>query len=226
MDFSSLADGRFALLVIDMENDFVEAGAPLEFPEGRGIMANLQRVLAVARDGGVPVIYAAHVHRVDGTDLGPHRDLYPPVAAGQALVDGSRGVEIYSEIAPRANEPVIKKHRYNSFFATDLEMVLRGHGVDTVVLTGMTTECCVLGTARGALERGFRSVVLSDATASCDYPDLGHGPMSAAEMHLAALRIMSLTSSAVATVDEFVAQLSRSGVPLGHAEICLTARDR
>ena len=205
MDFSQVADGRFALLVIDMENDFVEAGAPLEFPEGRSIMANLKRVVELARDKGVPVVYAAHVHRADGTDMGPHRDLYPPVAAGEALVDGGRGVEIVSELSPRNDEPVIKKHRYNSFFATDLEMVLRGLGVDTVVLTGMTTECCVLGTARGALERGFRSVVLSDATASCDYPDLGLGPMSAADMHVAALRIMSLTSSAVTTTDEFAA---------------------
>lgn len=196
-----------ALLVVDMQNDFVEEGAPLEFPEGRRILPTLQKVLDAVRAQGMPVIYPAHVHRPGGADMGIHRDLYPPVAAGEALVDGGRGVEIYPEIAPRDGELVIKKHRYNSFYATDLEIVLRGLGVETVVLTGMTTECCVLGTARGALECGLRSVVLADACASCDYPDLGFGPMPAEEMHRAALRIMSLTSSRVTDADTFLAEL-------------------
>lgn len=119
----------------------------------------------------------------------------------------SGGAEIHPELTPLPGEPVIKKHRYNSFYATDLEIILRGLGVETVILTGMTTECCVLGTARGALERGFRSVVISDACASCDYPDLGAGPMSAADMHLAALRVMSLTSSQLVGTDEFLSWL-------------------
>lgn len=196
-----------ALLVIDMQNDFVEEGAPLEFPEGRSILPTLQKVLDAARSHGIPVIYPAHVHRPGGADMGIHRELYPPVAAGEALVDGQRGGEIHAEIAPQPGELVIKKHRYNSFYATDLEIVLRGLGVDTLVLTGMTTECCVLGTARGALECGFRSVVLADACASCDYPDLGQGPMAAADMHVAALRIMSLTSSQVIDTDTFLSRL-------------------
>lgn len=196
-----------AVLVIDMQNDFVEVGAPLEFPEGRRVLPTIQKVLDAARQCGMPVIYAAHVHRADGSDLGIHRDLYPPVAAGEALVDGARGGEIHPELAPLPGELVIKKHRYNSFYATDLEIVLRGLGVETLVLVGMTTECCVLGTARGALERGFRSVVVSDACASCDYPDLGVGAMSADEMHLAALRVMALTSSEVLDSGELLSRL-------------------
>jgi ureidoacrylate peracid hydrolase len=198
---------RTAVLVIDMQNDFVEEGAPLEFPEGRRVIPAIQKVLDAARDRGMAVIYAVHVHRAGGADLGIHRELYPPVAAGEALVDGERGGEIYPELTPLPGEPVIKKHRYNSFYATDLEIILRGLGVETVILTGMTTECCVLGTARGALERGFRSLVVSDACASCDYPDLGAGPMSAGEMHLAALRVMSLTSSQLIDTDEFLGRL-------------------
>jgi biuret amidohydrolase len=204
---TAIATQRTALLVIDMQNDFVEEGAPLEFPEGRRVLPTIQKVLETARVHGMPVIYPAHVHRPGGADMGIHRELYPPVAAGEALVDGGRGVAIYPEITPQAGELVIKKHRYNSFYATDLEIVLRGLGVDTVVLTGMTTECCVLGTARGALECGFRSVVLADACASCDYPDLGFGAMPANEMHLAALRIMSLTSSQVIDTDTFLSRL-------------------
>lgn len=170
---------RTAVLVIDMQNDFVEEGAPLEFPEGRRIIPAIQRILEAARGRGLPVVHAAHVHRAGGADQGIHRELYPPVAAGEALVDGERGAEIHAELTPLPGEPVIKKHRYNAFYASDLEIILRGLGVETVVLTGMTTECCVLGTARRALERGFRSLVVSDACASCDYSDLGVGPMSA-----------------------------------------------
>lgn len=198
---------RTAVLVIDMQNDFVEKGAPLEFPEGRRVIPAIQKVLDAARGRKMPVLHAAHVHRPGGADLGVHRELYPPVAAGEALVDGERGAEIHSGLAPLPGEPVIKKHRYNAFYATDLEIILRGLGVETVVLTGMTTECCVLGTARGALERGFRSMVVSDACASCDYPDLGAGPMPAAEMHLAALRVMSLTSSQLIGTAEFLSRL-------------------
>lgn len=207
MSATAIETQRTALLVIDMQNDFVEEGAPLEFPEGRRVLPAIQKVLDAARAHGVPVVYPAHVHRPGGADMGIHRELYPPVAAGEALVDGGRGVEIYPEITPQAGELVIKKHRYNSFYATDLEIVLRGLGVDTVVLTGMTTECCVLGTARGALECGFRSVVLADACASCDYPDLGFGAVPANEMHLAALRIMSLTSSQVTDAGTFLSRL-------------------
>lgn len=209
MSSSSVDVDRTAVLVIDMQNDFVEEGAPLEFPEGRGVIPAIQKVLDAARSRGMAVIYAAHVHRPGGADMGGHRDLYPPVAAGEALVDGERGAEIHPALAPRPDEPVIKKHRYNSFYATDLEIILRGLGVQTVVLTGMTTECCVLGTARGALERGFRSLVVSDACASCDYPDLGAGAMPAGEMHRAALRVMSLTSSQLISTDEFLSWLPR-----------------
>ncbi|MFJ1761365.1 cysteine hydrolase family protein [Amycolatopsis sp. NPDC088138] len=207
MNSPVLDAARTAVLVIDMQNDFVEEGAPLEFPEGRRVIPAIQRVLDAARRRDMPVIHAAHVHRPGGADMGVHRELYPPVAAGEALVDGERGAEIHPGLAPLPGEPVVKKHRYNAFYATDLEIILRGLGVETVVLTGMTTECCVLGTARGALERGFRSVVLSDACASCDYPDLGAGPMSAGEMHLAALRVMSLTSSRLSGTDEFLSLL-------------------
>ncbi|GAA0665343.1 cysteine hydrolase [Streptomyces malaysiensis subsp. malaysiensis] len=207
MSRSSIDVGRTAVLVIDMQNDFVAEGAPLEFPEGRRVLPAIRKTLDAARARDMAVVYTAHVHRPGGADMGIHRDLYPPVAAGKALVDGERGAQICPELAPRPGEPVIKKHRYNSFYATDLEIVLRGLGVETVVLTGMTTECCVLGTARGALERGFRSLVISDACASCDYPDLGFGAMSADEMHRAALRVMALTSSELLGVDEFLSRL-------------------
>ena len=87
-----------------------------------------------------------------------------------ALVDGTPGVDIYPELAPAAGEHVIKKHRYSGFFGTDLDIILREWGVDTVIISGTTTENCCHATARDAMFRNYRVVFLSDATATYDYP--------------------------------------------------------
>jgi biuret amidohydrolase len=205
----SIDPARTAVLVIDMQNDFVAEGAPLEFPEGRQIVPTIQRLLDAARELGMPVVYTAHVHRPDGTDLGRHREIYPLIAAGGALVDGEEGGEIYPELAPHPGEPVIRKHRYSSFYNTDLATVLSGYGVDTLILTGVTTEACVLSTARGALELDYKVIVASDGCASCEHPDIGQGAMAAAEMHAAALRTLAYGTGDVATVDECLSRIEQ-----------------
>ncbi len=206
---TSIDPARSAVLVIDMQNDFVAEGAPLEFPDSRPIIPAIERLIEAGREYGMPVIYTAHVHRPDGTDMGLHRDIYPAVAAGEALVDGEPGAEIHPALAPRPDELVILKHRYSSFYGTDLATVLEGHGVDTLIVTGITTEGCVLSTVRGALELGFRTLVVADGCASCDFPDLGYGGMSAADMHLAGLRSMAHTSSDVAGADACLSRIDQ-----------------
>ena len=81
---------------------------------------------------------------------------------------GSPGVAIFPEIAPRDDEIVITKHRFSAFYGTDLEIILRGLGVTTVVITGVTTENCCHATARDAFFRDFQVAFLSDATATVD----------------------------------------------------------
>ena len=195
---------RTVLIVVDMENDFVAPGAPMETPAGRTMLPTLKRALAFCRERGIHVIYTTHAHRRDGCDMGRFADLWPPVASRTGLVDGEPGIEIYPEIAPRADEIVIKKHRYSAFYGTDLEIILRGLGVDTVVITGVTTENCCHATARDALFRDYKVVFLSDATATFDYPDVGQGKMSADEVHHATLVILSFSTAHVMTTDEFI----------------------
>ena len=84
-------------------------------------------------------------------------------------------MDIYPELAPAPGEHVIKKHRYSGFFGTDLDIILREWGVDTVIISGTTTENCCHATARDAMFRNYRVVFLSDATATYDYPDRGFG---------------------------------------------------
>ena len=194
---------KTAMIVVDMQNDFVAAGAPLESAAGRAMVPNLQRALACCREQGIPVIYTAHVHRADGCDLGILGHA-PPIARRDALVAGSAGAAIFPEIAPRDDEIVISKHRFSAFYGTDLEIILRGLGVTTVVITGVTTENCCHATARDAFFRDFQVVFLSDATATGDYPDLGYGSLSADEVHRTTLVILARDTADVITTETFI----------------------
>jgi len=171
----------------------------------------LAEALNICRDAGIKVIYAAHMHRPDGCDMGLFDDLHPPIAHRAALVDGTPGVEIYPEVARAPGEHVIKKHRYSAFFGTDLDMILREWGVDTVIISGTTTENCCHATARDAMFRNYRVVFLSDATATYDYPDRGFGGMPAADVHHATLVTLAASTAHVMSVKDMQARLSEVG---------------
>lgn len=158
------------------------------------------------RKQGIAVIYTAHVHRSGGCDMGRFADIYPAIANREALIDETPGAEIYAPFAPRDDELVIKKHRYSAFFETDLDLILRGMGIDTVVISGVTTENCCHATARDAMFRNYRVLFLSDGTATYDYPDEGVGGMSAADIHQAMLVVLKGSTTDVATIDEFMSR--------------------
>lgn len=195
-----------AMIVVDMENDFVAPGAPFETVAGREFLPQLKRALACCRSHGIPVIYTTQAHRKGGSDQGLYANI-PPVASGEALVEGTCGVAIFPEIAPRDDEIVITKRRYSAFYGTDLELILRGLGVRTVVISGVTTENCCHATARDALFRDFQVVFLADATGTFDYPDLGYGGMPAAEVHRAALIVLAASTADVVTTDTFIGRI-------------------
>jgi len=189
------------MIVVDMQNDFVAPGAPMETPAARAMVPRLAEALKLCRDVGIRILYTAHVHRRDGSDMGLF-DMHPPIANRSAAVDGTPGVEIYSEVAPAAGEHVIMKHRYSGFFGTDLDIVLRGWGVDTVIISGTTTENCCHATARDAMFHNYRVVFLSDATATYDYPDRGFGSMPNEQVHHATLVILADSTAHVMPVAE------------------------
>lgn len=198
-----------AMIVVDMENDFVAPGAPMEVEAnaGRAMLPHLQRALACCRDNGIPIIYTTHAHRAGGCDQGLLAHV-PLIASGNSLAIGSPGVAIYPEVAPRGDEIVITKHRFSAFYGTDLEIILRGLGVTTVVITGVTTENCCHATARDAFFRDFQVVFLADATANNDYPDLGYGSMSAEEVHRATLIILARDTADVISTETFVTRVA------------------
>jgi nicotinamidase-related amidase len=202
MQINKIDPARAAMIVVDMQNDFVAVGAPMETPAAREMVPRLSESLALCRAAGIRVVYTAQVHRPDGSDFGVFGALHPPVISHQALVDGTLGVDIYPALAPLPGEHVIKKHRYSAFFGTDLDIILRNWGIDTVIVSGTTTENCCLSTARDALYNNYRVLFLSDATATCDYPDRGFGAMRSADLHRTTLMVLAASTADVLTVAE------------------------
>jgi nicotinamidase-related amidase len=210
---------KTAMIVVDMQNDFVAPGAAMETPAARQIVPKLAEALRICREAGIRVVYTAHVHRRDGCDMGLFDDLHPPIANRDALVDGTLGVDIYPELAPKTGEHVIKKHRYSGFFGTDLDIILREWGVDTVIISGTTTENCCHATARDAMFRNYRVAFLSDATATYDYPDRGFGAMPAADVHHATLVILAASTAHVMSVEHMRTRVTSGDMSLTAADM-------
>ena len=168
-----------ALLCIDFQRDFVEPGG---FGESLGNDVSLlrstieptRRVLDAARRNGWVVVHTREGHRPDLSDLFPaKRDRGQPTLRigddgpmGRLLVRGSEGHDIVPELAPVPGEVVLDKPGKGSFYATDLETVLRARGITHLVVAGVTTEVCVQSTVREANDRGFECLVLADCTGS------------------------------------------------------------
>jgi nicotinamidase-related amidase len=196
---------KTVMIVVDMQNDFVAEGAKLRSAQAAAMVPRLAATLKFCRENGIRIIYTTHVHRRDGSDMGLYDDLYGPVADRSSLVDGTPGVDIFPDLAPAAGEHLIKKHRYSAFIGTDLDLILREWGIETVIVSGTTTENCCHATARDAMFRNYKVAFLSDATGTFDYPDVGQGAMSAAEVHKATLIVLAFSTAHVMTVDELKA---------------------
>jgi len=203
--FDTIDPASTAMIVVDMQNDFVANDAPLQSKQALALVDELANTLDFCREHGIRVIYTAHVHREDGSDMGLYDDLYPPIDRRAALVADSDGADIYPKLAPKPGEHLIKKHRYSGFFATDLDLILREWGIDSVVISGTTTENCCHATARDAMFHNYKVAFLSDATGTFDYPDVGYGAMSADDVHRATLSILAFSTAHVMTADEFKA---------------------
>ncbi|HEV2572756.1 MAG TPA: isochorismatase family cysteine hydrolase [Beijerinckiaceae bacterium] len=214
---NSLDPAKTVCIVVDMQNDFVADGAKLQSKQAHDMVPKLAQTLKAYREKGIRIIYTAHVHRKDGSDMGLYDDLYGPIADRSSLVDGSTGAEIYNDLAPAAGEHIIKKHRYSGFFGTDLDIILREWGIDTVIITGTTTENCCHATARDAMFHNYKVVFLSDCTGTFDYPDVGEGAMAAADVHRATLTILAFSTAHVMTADECLARVEGAPVTLRKA---------
>jgi ureidoacrylate peracid hydrolase len=184
---------KAALLVIDMQNDFIKKGSMVYTPRAEAIVPNLKKLLSACRKAKIPIIYTAHVHQDPKVDGGMTAEWWPELRDKKVLVAGSKGAEIHSEIAPRPSDKIIYKHRYSAFYNTDLEITLRGLGVTNLIISGVMTNICCESTTRDAFFRDFRIFFLADGTGSIDD-----------DLHLCTLRALAYAFAYVTTVEEII----------------------
>lgn len=205
LKIESLSPSSTALLLIDLQNDFVEPGAPLETAMAYKSLPKLQDLMRFCREKGIVLIYTRHAHDDDGSDMGLFKEIYPGLGQRQALIEGQRGAEIYAEVAPQEGDIVVRKQRYSGFFQTNLDLILRSKGITDVAIAGATSEDCCLATARDAMYRGYRVAFLEDVTGTYDYPDIGYGAIAAEDLHRMILTIVGVTTAHVMKAEEFKA---------------------
>lgn len=156
---------KYAVLVVDMLNDFV-TGA-LKCDRGLKIVPKTAELLNGCREKGIPVIFCNDAH-IKGID-------HELKLWGDHAIAGTEGAEVIPELQLCAKDYVVPKRRYSGFFHTDLDLLLKELGVDTVIMTGLHTHMCVRHTSADAYQLGYSVVVAKDATDSFTQEDYDYG---------------------------------------------------
>jgi ureidoacrylate peracid hydrolase len=212
--FDGIEPGRAALLVVDMQNFFMEEGQPCETPEARDIVPNINRLAAAARNEGVAVVWLQMTQ--DRDQLQDWSVFYDFIKAGKRgleelefLSAGHHGHQIWPGLDVATADFKVQKLRFSAFMqgSSDLHAILQERGIDTVMLTGTLTNVCCLTTALDAMMLNYKVVMVADANAALSD-----------QSHNAALAIVCELFGDVRTTDEVVALLAEGGTDQAAAE--------
>ncbi len=185
---------RSCLLVVDMQNFFLDPQSPTFTPGGLAILPNISTLIKAFRKKKLPVIYTAHMHKskeMDGGILGWWWE--------GMIIENTKEAEIHPDLTPLPEEKVVRKHRYSAFYNTDLEVVLRCLGITDLIITGVMTNLCCESTARDAYFRDLRVFFLLDATGATNE-----------ELHLATLKNLAFGFAYITKTEDILRDLMKN----------------
>jgi ureidoacrylate peracid hydrolase len=210
---------RSALLIVDMQNDFVHADggfayrarenpdARIDMPFLMGTIPYVKRLTDAFRKAGRPVVYIATILKPDYSDVAyPYwrtESRQPGSGNRTFIVEDTWGAQIVDELTPKPGEHVVVKKGFGGFANTPLDIILRNMDVNTCVVSGVTTCVCVSTTLRGGVEHNYRMILVKDAVAEIHR-----------DTHEAELKTMARVFADVKTTDEVVAMLARATAPV------------
>jgi biuret amidohydrolase len=193
-EFFTVDPRTTALIVIDMQNAFVAEGATYETPGARTMIPKLERLLAFAREREMPIIWTQSDHSA------PHAGImlkkFPTIREDKYLWKGQPSFELYPKMQPQPGDFRVVKHKYDAFFETDLDSILRNQGIKQVIIVGTATNVCCESTARSAFFRDYGVAFPSDCNASFDDG-----------MHQATLKTLDMFFGRVMTTDELLDEM-------------------
>jgi gluconolactonase len=167
-----LEPSRSALIIQDLQNDviieggaFADSGAPAH-AKSQNVVENVKRLAEAARKAGMPVIHVHYIVEQGAPGLKQNAPLFVGVKEANALVRGSWGAAPAEGLEPQPGDHVVEKMRMNGFYDTRLDILLRGLGVETLVITGAWTNMSIEHTARHGADAGYEVIVVSDGTST------------------------------------------------------------
>jgi nicotinamidase-related amidase len=202
----SLLRERAALLVVDMEHDFVHG--VMAVPGAVELVDRLVPLLRAARVATVPVIFVTQALRASGADLGP-LERFEPVRERRALQEHGEGVRVVAELEPSEDDQYVVKRRFSAFLGTDLDVLLRSMGIEQVVVCGVSAHVCCDTTVREAFQLGYATLYVSDGVEMGDLPDLGWGPVSAETAKAVVATTIAHRFGSVCTIADLLSELAR-----------------
>jgi ureidoacrylate peracid hydrolase len=206
---------KSALIVVDMQNDFIHPDGAfavlakahperrIDMPFLSSTIPTTKRLIEAFRNAGRPVIYLAHVVKADYSDAAFPYWRGSTMKKTSFLVEGSWGAQVVDELAPRREEHLVVKKGFGGFSNTPMDTILRNYGATTCVVCGVTTCVCVSTTVRGGVEYNYRMIVVRDAVAEVNR-----------EQHESELKTLQRVFGEVNTTDEVVAMLKSVKPPV------------
>jgi ureidoacrylate peracid hydrolase len=206
---------RCALIIVDMQNDFVHADGSFsnmarEHPEAAidlqflmGTIPHVRRLADAFRAAGRPIVYVAHILKPDYSDAAfPYWRIGMTPGGGNRThcVEGTWGAQIIDELKPRDGEHLVVKKGFGGFANTPLDTILRNMGVNTCVVSGVTTCVCVSNTVRGGVEQNYRMVIAAEGVAEVNR-----------QAHAGELATMQRLFADVTQLDEIIGRLQKGG---------------